>query len=99
MKLRVAKKVLRKDAVRARMMYSVRSSAAHMWLMNEIFGQYRQATIDRAVNRFCKWANSQAKWAIEHWDEIKTEPVPESAIRRLREMIARAKPTTASRED
>lgn len=91
MKLRVAKKVLRNDALRVRMMDAVRSSAAHVWLMNEIFGRYRQSTIDDATSRFCKWMNSQAKWASEHWDQIKPEPVPESALRRLREMIASAK--------
>lgn len=91
MNLRIAKKVLRNDATRRRMQRAFCESPAHVWLMNEIFGRYRQSTIDHAMGRFSKWTSSQAKWAIEHWDEIKPEPVPESAFRRLAEMIASIK--------
>lgn len=88
MKLRIAKKVLRNDAIRWRMQRAFSASAADVWLMNEIFGRYRQSTIDHAMSRFFKWTSSQAKWAAEHWDQIKPEPIPESALQRLSEMIA-----------
>ena len=90
MKLRVAKKVLKADAVRRRAMFAVRSSAAHVWLMDQVFGRYRQSTLDRAGDRFSVWCSSQARWAVAHWDEITPEPVPESAIERMRAMIAAA---------
>ena len=88
MKLRVAKKVLKADGVRRRAMLAVRSSPAHVWLMDQVFGRYRQSTLDRAADRFSVYVSSQARWAINHWDLIEPEPVPESAFERLRAMIA-----------
>lgn len=96
MKLRVARKVLKADGVRRRAMLAVRSSPAHVWLMDQVYGRYRQSTLDRAASRFSVWMASQARWAIDHWDVIKPEPIPESALERLKPMIAaaKAKPNT-----